>query len=471
MIDLTHQNGVAILSWNLTGQPMNVLNDESIAAFGQALEAALTDDRVRGLVITSARREFIAGADLKKILTLNTAPPAQMLALSQGVHGLLRRLETCGRPVVAALNGTALGGGLEVALACHYRVVLNAPGSVLGLPEVTLGLMPGWGGTQRLPRLLGLAKALPLLLTGTRLSPRQACELGLADALADTPEALLQAAFAFIDAHPAASQPYDAPGYGFPEQQQLNTILQEARQQLAQAPQQSPAPMAILDCLAESLPQPVDAGLHTEARYFTQLATSREAAHIIKTMFFGMNEAGRGIGRPADVPRQQVNGVVFREENQATATLTKRLAQAGIGSGNANATLASVEDNVFLFQEEYENQPVTLFFQPDIQQSKVVEIVQNGAADTTIALAVDFVRQLRNIPLLVWGGSFLDRCRQAGEGATGDEKFRRQAQEAMQAENEGMIKSRTAADVASVLVLGFPAATGGIFSFGQEAGS
>ena len=466
MIETTHRHGVAILSWNLPA--MNVLNDASIAAFGAALEAALTDATVRGLVIASAHKEFIAGADLKKILTLNTAPTADMLALSTGVHGLLRRLETCGRPVVAALNGTALGGGLEVALACHHRVVLEAPGAVLGLPEVTLGLMPGWGGTQRLPRLLGLSKALPLLLEGTRLSPRQAHELGLADRLVSTPEALMQAAFDFIDAHPAASQPYDRPDYSFPEKEKVNPLLAEARRLLAQSPPVSPAPLAILDCLAESLTQPIDAALHTEARYFAQLATSREAAHTIRTLFFGMNAATKGIGRPESVPRQVVNTVFFREETPAI--LAERLAKAGIRpEPDADVTLSAVENNVFLFQEKFKNQPVTLYFQPDVEKSTVIEIACDGAADTTIALAVDFVRQLKSIPLLVWGGSFLDRCRRAGEGFTGREKLKRQAREALRAEADGQVPGRTAANVASVLVLGFPAATGGIFPFAEEA--
>ena len=208
-IDYSVKNGVAILAWNMTSSPMNVLNDDSVPAFGEALEKAYADSDVKGMIITSTKPEFVAGADLKMILRNQGGDPAEMLKISAGLNALFRRIETNGKPVVAAINGTALGGGLEICLACHYRVALNNPKSKLGLPEVKVGLLPGAGGTQRLPRMIGMQAALPLILEGKELSPKDALGLGIVDAVAETHEEMFEKAFAWIAANPKPVKPWD----------------------------------------------------------------------------------------------------------------------------------------------------------------------------------------------------------------------------------------------------------------------
>jgi 3-hydroxyacyl-CoA dehydrogenase / enoyl-CoA hydratase / 3-hydroxybutyryl-CoA epimerase len=178
MVNYKIEKNVAILSWNVANQPMNVLNDESTTAFAAALEKAYADPEAKGIIITSERPEFIAGADLKMILKANGQGPAKMLEIITSLQQIMRGIETNGKPAVACINGTALGGGYEVALACHYRIALNNPKTQIGLPEVLVGLLPGSGGTQRLPRMIGMEMAAPLLMEGKKVSPTEALGLG-----------------------------------------------------------------------------------------------------------------------------------------------------------------------------------------------------------------------------------------------------------------------------------------------------
>ena len=164
MIDYSvDTDGVATIAWNVTNRPMNVLNAESIAAFEAAVDEALADDAVKGVIVTSARKEFIVGADLSGFAGMDSV--AALSGFVGGLHALMRRMEKGGKPFVAAINGHALGGGFELALACHRRIVADAPRLKLGQPESKVGLIPGGGGCQRLPRLIGIREALPLLLT------------------------------------------------------------------------------------------------------------------------------------------------------------------------------------------------------------------------------------------------------------------------------------------------------------------
>jgi 3-hydroxyacyl-CoA dehydrogenase/enoyl-CoA hydratase/3-hydroxybutyryl-CoA epimerase len=178
------ENNIAIISWNMTTSAMNVLNDISIPEFEGHLEKAYSDQEVKGIIITSEKNEFIAGADVKMILLNNSKDPSEMHKFSLEFNAIFRKLETCGKPVVAAMNGTALGGGYEVCLACHYRIALDNPKAVIGLPEVQLGLLPGGGGTQRLPRIIGMEAALMLMVEGKRISPTEALGYGMVNDIA-----------------------------------------------------------------------------------------------------------------------------------------------------------------------------------------------------------------------------------------------------------------------------------------------
>ncbi|MFN8347818.1 MAG: 3-hydroxyacyl-CoA dehydrogenase NAD-binding domain-containing protein [Spirosomataceae bacterium] len=318
----TLNEGVAIISWNLTSSPMNVLNDESVPAFGEALEKAYADPNVKGIIITSSKPEFVAGADLKMILRNQGGDPAEMLKISVGLNQLFRKIETNGKPVVAAINGTALGGGLEICLACHYRVALANPKTKIGLPEVKLGLLPGAGGTQRLPRMIGMQAALPLILEGKELSPKEALEKGIVDALAATPEEMLEKAASWIMANPAPVKPWDeinkktgkiqakdnykVPNGGVLSPTGMQTFTAGTAMMMDSSKGNYPATQHIMSCVYEGLLVNIDRGIVIEARHFVQVATSKEAGNLIRTLFLGMNEANKGASRPKDIPKTEV---------------------------------------------------------------------------------------------------------------------------------------------------------------------
>lgn len=177
------QDGILTVTIDMPGRSMNVLNDELFDAFEAAVTRIETDAAVKGAIVTSGKKDFVAGADIDKVYAIQD--PKEAMELADAFKAQLRRLEKSTKPVVAALNGTALGGGLELALACNRRIAVSDPKVQIGLPEVKLGLLPGGGGTQRVPRLIGIQNALPLLLEGTALRPEKALSVGLVDELTD----------------------------------------------------------------------------------------------------------------------------------------------------------------------------------------------------------------------------------------------------------------------------------------------
>ncbi|HUH84193.1 MAG TPA: enoyl-CoA hydratase-related protein, partial [Stellaceae bacterium] len=208
-------DGIAVIAWNMTDRSMNVLNEASVATFGERVAAAIADPAVKGIVVTSKKRDFLAGADLTELG--HGADARTLTAFAQRFHALLRSLEKSGKPACAAINGTALGGGYEIALACHRRIAADLPKTEIGLPEVTIGLLPGGGGTQRLPRLIGIRNALPLLLEGKKLDPKKALAAGLVDEVVPA-ERLIDAAKAWLlgDGLKSAVQPWDKKGFSIP---------------------------------------------------------------------------------------------------------------------------------------------------------------------------------------------------------------------------------------------------------------
>ncbi len=178
-------DGIATIAWNMADRPMNVLNDESVPAFQALVSRALEDDVVKGIIITSRKGDFVAGADLTRVQ--GQRDPAVHFENCRGFQAVLRSLETGGKPVVAAINGHALGGGFEICLSCHRRIAADDAKILIGLVEVSIGLLPGGGGTQRLPRLIGARQALPLMLEGKRLAPKAALAEKTARAPGDPP--------------------------------------------------------------------------------------------------------------------------------------------------------------------------------------------------------------------------------------------------------------------------------------------
>jgi 3-hydroxyacyl-CoA dehydrogenase/enoyl-CoA hydratase/3-hydroxybutyryl-CoA epimerase len=346
MVNYNIQNNVAILSWNVSNQPMNVLNDESIAAFAEGLQKAYTDPEVKGIIVTSERPEFVAGADLKMILKNNTQPPQEMLNFSMQLQKLFRGIEICGKPVVAAMNGTALGGGLEICLACHYRVALNNPKAKFGQPEVKVGLLPGAGGTQRLPRMIGMEMAAPLLLEGKDLSPKEAFSMGIVQALADTPEEMMEKAFAWIAANPKPVQPWDEintktgkiqakdnfkiPGGPVQSPKGMQLFTAGTALMLDKTKGNYPAPLEIMACVYEGLQVNIDRALVIESRHFVKVARSAVAKNLIRTMFFGMNEANKGASRPKGITPYNVKKVGVLGAGMMGAGIAYVSAMAGI---------------------------------------------------------------------------------------------------------------------------------------------
>jgi len=311
------ENNVAIISWNMTTSPMNVLNDISIPEFEVHLEKAYSDAEVKGIIISSEKNEFIAGADVKMILRNNSKDPSEMHKFSLDFNAIFRKLETCGKPVVAAMNGTALGGGYEICLACHYRIALDNPKAVIGLPEVQLGLLPGGGGTQRLPRIIGMEAALMLMVEGKRISPNEAFGYGMVNDIAATREEMMEKAIKWILANPKAIQPWDefdkktgaikarenykVPGGNVQSPAGMRTFAGGTAMVMDKTKGNYPAPIAILSCVYEGLQVNMDRAIPIEARYFVKVATSREAKNLIGVMFLGKNEADKGVSRPKGI--------------------------------------------------------------------------------------------------------------------------------------------------------------------------
>ncbi|MCA1821728.1 MAG: enoyl-CoA hydratase/isomerase family protein, partial [Pseudonocardia sp.] len=210
--------GIVTLTLDDPGKSANTINDRYVASMGQTLDRLEAQrDSITGVIITSAKKTFFAGADLNTLRTITPETAREFAAHIALVKSQLRRLEKLGKPVVAAINGAALGGGLELALACHHRIALDAPGSKIGFPEVTLGILPGLGGVVRTVRMLGLMVALTELLTrGQQLRPAQAEQLGIVDEVVETPDEMLVRAREWIAAHPRAQQPWDVRGYKIP---------------------------------------------------------------------------------------------------------------------------------------------------------------------------------------------------------------------------------------------------------------
>ena len=325
MINYTVEQDVAVIRWNMTSSPMNVLNDESIPQFEEALNKAYADEAVKGIIITSDKPEFVAGADLKMILRNNDQPPAEMLKVSMELNRIFRKMETTGKPIVAAINGTALGGGYEICLACHHRIALQNPKTQIGLVEVTIGLLPGGGGTQRLPRMIGMLAALPLLVEGKKLNVPDALITGLVDDVAETPTTLMDKARTWILANPAPLKPWDqidkktgkivardnfkVPGGNVQSPVGAQTFAAGTAMLMDKTKGNYPAPIAIMSCVYEGLQVNIDRALVIEARYFVKVATSAVAKSLIQTMFLGMNEANKGASRPKDQPKTDVKKV------------------------------------------------------------------------------------------------------------------------------------------------------------------
>ncbi|WP_033946644.1 3-hydroxyacyl-CoA dehydrogenase NAD-binding domain-containing protein [Streptomyces sp. CNQ431] len=330
--------GVVTLVLDDPAQSANTMNAAFIRSIGEIADRAEAEkDTIRGIIVTSAKKTFFAGGDLKDMIQATPDQAQEIFERGLAIKKALRRIETLGKPVVAAINGAALGGGYEIALACHHRIALDAPGSKIGLPEVTLGLLPAGGGVTRTVRLLGVTDALlKLLLQGTQYSPRRALDNGLVHAVAETPEQMLVEARAFIDAHPESVQPWDVKGYRIPGgtpahpkfAANLPAFPANLRKQTSGAPY--PAPRNILAAAVEGSQVDFETAQVIEARYFTELVTGQIAKNMIQAFFFDLQAVNSGANRPKDVERATVRKVAVLGAGMMGAGIAYSCARAGI---------------------------------------------------------------------------------------------------------------------------------------------
>jgi 3-hydroxyacyl-CoA dehydrogenase/enoyl-CoA hydratase/3-hydroxybutyryl-CoA epimerase len=291
----------------------NLMDNEFTDSLTAAV-AQLRQDNYAGVIFRSAKSTFFAGGNLDDLLTVQKENADQLYNMVNRLKLAMREIETQGKPVVACINGAALGGGWELALSAHYRVALNK-GVILGLPEVTLGLLPGGGGVIRMTRLLGVQAAMPFLLEGKQFKPEQGLKLGLINEIVDSPDAMLESAVNWIKAYSnpekPIQQPYDIKGYkvpgGLPSQPALAKILPIAPTLIrAKTKGTLPAPESILAVMVEGLQVDIDTAMRIESRYFVELVCSQVAKNMIGTFWYQMNEIKAGAARPKNIKRKKV---------------------------------------------------------------------------------------------------------------------------------------------------------------------
>jgi 3-hydroxyacyl-CoA dehydrogenase / enoyl-CoA hydratase / 3-hydroxybutyryl-CoA epimerase len=348
-------DGIVVLTLDdptSSANTMNQLYKDSMVATLERLYAEKDD--IVGVVITSAKKTFFAGGNLKSMIGATPEDSDEIYALSQGTKDDLRRLELLGKPVVAAINGAALGGGLEIALACHRRITVDDNKIDLGLPEVTLGLLPGGGGVTRITRMFGIqAGLMEILLQGPRFKPAAAKEKGLIDELVATREDLVPAAKAWIEANKddenAAVQPWDRKGYkmpgGTPSSPSLAGFLPAFPALLRKQTKGAiyPAPRAIMAAAIEGAQVDFDTASKIESRYFTRLVTGQNAKNMIQSFFFDLQAINGGSLRPQGVPAYKPTKALVLGAGMMGAGIAYSLARAGVAVVLKDVTVEAAE--------------------------------------------------------------------------------------------------------------------------------
>ncbi|WP_308188319.1 3-hydroxyacyl-CoA dehydrogenase NAD-binding domain-containing protein [Nocardia australiensis] len=345
-------DGIVVLTMDDPNQGANTMNSlykKSMAATVERLEAE--KDNITGVVLTSAKKTFFAGGDLKNMMKVGPQDGAALLEELTTIKGALRRLETLGKPVVAAINGAALGGGLEITLATHYRIAADVPGVQLGLPEVSLGLLPAGGGVTRTVRMFGLQGALmQFLLQGNKYRPGKAKELGLVNEVVGSIEELVPAAKAWIKANPEGGvQPWDKKGFKIPGgtpstpafAANLPAFPANLRKQLKGT--NMPAPRAIMSAAVEGSQVDIDNASLIESRYFVSLLTGPVAKNMIQAFFFDLQSINNGGSRPKDVPKKEIRKVGVLGAGMMGAGIAYVSAKAGYEVVLKDVTIEAAE--------------------------------------------------------------------------------------------------------------------------------
>ena len=318
-------DGIALVTWNMPGRTMNVIDSTVREELSAIVEELATDGAVKGVVITSGKDTFCAGADLALLEALSRsfadlvasrgeeAANAYVFAESRKTSLLYRRIETCGKPWVAAINGTAVGGGFELTLACHQRIAADNARTRVGLPEIKIGLFPGAGGTQRIARMMPPSDALQLLLKGDQLEVGRAKTMKLIDAVVPSGE-LIKAAKDWIKAGGAAKAPWDTDGYKLPggpvySKAGMMTFPPANAIYRRETYDNYPAARAIMQVVYEGLQLPIEQALRVESRWFAKILRSPQAAAMIRSLFVSMQELNKGARRPANIPAKPLKKI------------------------------------------------------------------------------------------------------------------------------------------------------------------
>jgi 3-hydroxyacyl-CoA dehydrogenase/enoyl-CoA hydratase/3-hydroxybutyryl-CoA epimerase len=347
------ENGIATITFDEPGSPVNTMCAQWQQDLGE-LGAQVQKDKeaIKGLILASAKSTFFAGADLKATMRLQVADGPRVFEEIERIKKTFRSLETLGVPVVSCLNGTALGGGWEVALVGHYRIAVNDRKIQFGLPEITLGLIPGASGITKMTRLLGLMGAQPYILESKLFNPAEALELGLVHELVAEAAQLRPAALAWIAAHPASHQPWDDKTYkmpgGTPANPKIAAALSVAPAMLKQKTRGLyPAPEYALAAMVEGAQVDFDTALRIESRYLAKLVVSPVAKNMINTFFFNLNAIKSGQSRPRDIARFKPTrvgilgagmmgaGIAYAQASRGIATVLKDVAQDKAEQGKA----------------------------------------------------------------------------------------------------------------------------------------
>src|SRR5262245_38295330 len=342
----TDADGIALVTWDIPGRSMNVLDETSVTELEAIVKQTTEDAAIKGVVITSAKEAFCAGADLSMLEGMShvyattlkekgeVAANQMPFDQSRRFSLVFRAIEASGKPWVAAINGLALGGGFELTLSCHYRVAADNPKTRLGLPEIKVGLFPGAGGTQRVPRIVQPQDAMQLLLKGEAIKLDRAKALNLIHAIVPAAD-MIKAAKDWIKGGGKAVAPWDEKGFKLP----AGPVFSKAGMMMFPAGNaiyrretydNYPAARAIMSCVYEGLQLPIDAALRVESRYFTEILRSKEAAAMIRSLFLRSEELNKGARRPKDVPATKVKKIAVIGAGFMGASVGYVSARAGL---------------------------------------------------------------------------------------------------------------------------------------------
>lgn len=335
---------IVTLTFDMPNRGANVINPDFIGPLEESVTRLEAEEHLVGVVLCSAKKDWIAGADLE--MMIGAADARELMEILERFKHVLRRLETLGAPVVAAINGAALGGGYEVALAAHHRIALSH--AKLGLPEVKLGLLPGGGGTQRLSRLLGMQASLPYLLEGKELRGERALEAGFIHELAENEADLITKAHQYILSNPKSCQPWDfqhfkwpGGGSGRPGNAKAWTVAPAMTNARTNACY--PAARHILACVYEGGLLDFDTACRVESRYFVKTALTQEAKNMIQAFWFDMHRIKKGENRPADIPPNPFKKIGVLGAGMMGSGIAYACAKAGLEVVLKDVDLAAAE--------------------------------------------------------------------------------------------------------------------------------